>query len=518
MIVLLEMQELWRQNKELFKSYVLASGVALLPIVLFVPRYIDDYRRGIEGYFRWTKQSFRPLADGMYFLFNLGAPATALAPLGQLLSLLVAAVAAVALRRAFQIRNIWLAVLATLPLLINPYFLENFSYGFDCLSMTTAVALAVFAASQTSRAWSWGHWGAICAALLGVLLLYQPALGAYLPIALSLWMWRRLDHLPRQTATPDAPSLRDLFAIIAAPLTSLAILQLLTSMLWRQRSSYARSAGELREFSGLAEGVWGSVLSYLKALWQTWSGTPFSLVFLLLVATYVVILSRRLMRQQFHAAFAVLLAVALAATLIVVAPGAMYVLKIDFMASPRMNAYLGGLICSLTLPIASEAAGLEGGRLLRQRIARIFLTGLLLVWTWCQIVFSYAYGHAMQGQREYEQSRLARLIGAIALIDPGQQARYIHFEGSMPASPLLVNTSRKFPLMDALVPRMINGSWSWGAKQLWWYGFKLLPDDKNPAPAAAIEKVKSCGQAPSQICTKEHNVLLDGQHIIVQMK
>lgn len=512
------MQELWRQNKRLFKGYVLASGLALLPIILFVPRYIDDYRRGIEGYFRWTKQSFRPLADGMYFLFNLGAPATALAPLGQLLSLLVAAVAAVALRGAFQIRNTWLAVLATLPLLINPYFLENFSYGFDCLSMTTAVALAVFAASQTHRAWSWGHWGAICAALLGVLLLYQPALGAYLPIALSLWIWRRLDHHLRQTATPDAPSLRGLFVIIAAPLTSLVILKLLTSILWRQRSSYARSAGELREFSGLAEGVWGSVSSYLKSLWQHWSGTPFSLIFLVLVITYVVILSRRLIRQQFHAAFAVFLAVALAAILIVIAPGAMYLLKIDFMASPRMNAYLGGLICSLTLPIASEASGLEGGRLLRQRIARIFLTGLLLVWTWCQIVFSYAYGHAMQAQREYEQGRLARLIGAIALIDPGQQARYIHFEGSMPASPLLVNTSRKFPLMDALVPRMINGAWSWGAKQLWWYGFKLLPDDKKPASAAAIEKAKNCGQGPYQMCTKEHNLLLDGQHIIVQMK
>lgn len=213
MIVLPEMQELWRHNKGLIKGYVLAGGAALLPIILFVPRYIDDDRRGIEGYFRWTKQSFRPLADGMYFLFNLGAPATALAPLGQLLSLMVAAVAAVALCGAFQIRNTWLAVLATLPLLINPYFLENFSYGFDCLSMTTAVALAVFAASQTSRAWSWRHWGAICAALLGVFLLYQPALGAYLLIALTLLMWRRLDHHPRQTATSDAPSFRDFLAI-----------------------------------------------------------------------------------------------------------------------------------------------------------------------------------------------------------------------------------------------------------------------------------------------------------------
>ena len=118
-------------TKDFLKAYCLTALLAILPVILFVPRYVDDYGRSTEGYFNWTKEGFRPLADVIYFIFNLGEPATALAPLAQLLSVPVAGLAALALSRAFGIRSILLAIFATLPLFVNPYFIENLSYGFD---------------------------------------------------------------------------------------------------------------------------------------------------------------------------------------------------------------------------------------------------------------------------------------------------------------------------------------------------------------------------------------------------
>ena len=73
-------------TKDFLKAYCLTALLAILPIILFVPRYVDDYGRSTEGYLNWTKEGFRPLADVIYYLFNLGEPATALAPLAQLLS------------------------------------------------------------------------------------------------------------------------------------------------------------------------------------------------------------------------------------------------------------------------------------------------------------------------------------------------------------------------------------------------------------------------------------------------
>jgi hypothetical protein len=116
-----------KNTKDFLKAYCLTALLAILPIILFVPRYVDDYGRSTEGYLNWTKEGFRPLADVIYCIFNLGEPATALAPLAQLLSVPVAGLAALALSRAFGIRSILLAILATLPLFVNPYFVENLS-------------------------------------------------------------------------------------------------------------------------------------------------------------------------------------------------------------------------------------------------------------------------------------------------------------------------------------------------------------------------------------------------------
>ena len=137
-----------------FKASLVAGLLLVLPILLFVHRYIDDYGRSMDGEYRWAEVG-RPLAAGLVALVNLGAPAVAVAPLHQLLAVGVLSLVAVVAARAYGLRSPFWSALATLPLLGQPYALENLSYGFDCLAMALALGLAVLASVTLHRVGSW---------------------------------------------------------------------------------------------------------------------------------------------------------------------------------------------------------------------------------------------------------------------------------------------------------------------------------------------------------------------------
>jgi len=492
------------------KTYCLTMALAILPIILFVPRYVDDYGRGHLGNYAWTKSGFRPLADWLYWTFNLAGPSTALAPLGQLASIPISGLAALAISRSFQVSNPLLAVAATLPVFVNPYFLENLSYGFDCLSMTAALSLAIACVVLETHRNLWRQWLMTSSGLLACMLLYQPAFGAYLPLALTAWLWRRTEA-ESQTGIKSDP-IRSLVVMLSAPAASLLMTALMMNLFWHQRTDYARSSGDLKAPLQLVQDLIASILSYLQSLWSEWHNTSLLIVILLLSLGFILVFVARL-RRHLPLTWSVLIAAAMPVILLCLAPGPMFLLNaVRFSDVPRMNAYIGGLLASLALPLASWASQQS-----RRTISRMAAITILLTWMWNQIVFSYAYGHAMQAQREFEQGRLSRLIFDISHLDPHRQARIIQFEGSMPMSPLLANTARKFPFINRLVPRMINGSWTWGAHQLSWYGLELRPAINEPANPADAARLQNCRNSDTMHCTSEHRILLAGEHLIVAL-
>lgn len=492
-------------------AYCLSALLACLPIILFVPRYIDDYGRSIKGTYNWTKSGFRPLADWLYSVFNFGGLATAVAPLGQLCAIPISGIGAMAISRTFRVSNPYLAVAATLPIFINPYFLENLSYGFDSLSMTAALTLAVLAASQVRPVDPWGAWVTMTICLLSSLLFYQPAFGAYLPLALTAWLWQRSEKDSNTAKQSDG--IMSLAALLSAPATSLIIYYLSVKLFWLKRTEYGEASSGMMSPMHFLQAIGDSSPKYIESLWRNWHETALLPIFLLLAIGFVIALAARL-SQSMPKNKSLFVAALMPVILILIAPGPMVLLSsVDFFEIPRMNAYIGGLFGSFTLPIASYASSLP-----RKGILKIASITILISWTWFQILFSYAYGHAMQAQREYEHGRLTRLIYDLSHLDVNRQAKFIQFEGAMPASPLLSNTTRKFPFMDKLIPRMISGPWSWGAKQLTWQGFSIRSAHKNPARPTDVLRAQTCSNDATSRCSSEHNVVLAGEYLIVKMK
>ena len=507
-----------RENtKDFLKAYCLTALLAILPVILFVPRYVDDYGRSTEGYFNWTKEGFRPLADVIYYIFNLGKPATALAPLAQLLSVPVAGLAALALSRAFGIRSILLAILVTLPLFVNPYFIENLSYGFDCLSMTMAVALAALSATQAHNALQRPRLLVIALMLFCSLLLYQPAFGAYFPLAIAVLAWRWTSSKDHNQKLISTKSLITLTSAIGAAVFSLVAFQAATFLFCKKRLDYSNDLTKIKFSQELFSVIKENINTYIQAINNAWSHTAFAPAFIAIAICFVVVLGRRL-TTKIKSKWAFPIAVLIALILFLAAPGPLYILPVD-LNIPRMNAYFGGLICSFTLPIGGYVSELP-----KSNHWRIAATTILIIWTWCVFVFIYAYGHAMQAQREYEHGAISRLVGSISSLDPTRQARYVHFDGEMRSSPVLSNTAKKFPLINNLVPRMINGGWvgwaRWGSKQLAYYGLDLKGVDETRKDRSGDNaKDKTCTNSKDTRCTSEYNIVLHSRdHLSIQMK
>ena len=494
-----------------FKASLAAGLLLVLPILLFVHRYIDDYGRSMDGEFRWAEVG-RPLADGLFALVNLGAPAVAVAPLHQLLAVGVLALVAVAAARAYGLRSPFWSALATLPLLGQPYALENLSYGFDCLAMALALGLAVVASVTLHRVVSWKGLLVSSALLLASLCLYQPATSGFLPFALMLVVG---EALGLAAPVPAPPSLwRRLGRVWASYGLALACYLMLIRLVVQERTSYATQQGRSLPLDGaLPTQLLGHALEFWRIIFDDWSRWPISVPWLLLLLAYAVVVWIAVGRwpmgrggQPVRLACSVLVlgAVALIA---LVSPGALLGLEDPLARAPRLLLFLGPLLSAIALQIVAGTTQLGW---------RVIPRAALVALAWLLVVVAYAYGHATSAQAIYEQGRISRLIDGITRLQvrlPEARLTAIRFEGGMPQSPVLHNSQTKFPLLDRLVPRLINDDWIWGRKQLQFHGLTLERSQLEPGAF----RDGPCVPSETTACSAEYSLQVRDGTLLVRL-
>jgi hypothetical protein len=491
------------------RQYIATLGAGLflaLPILLFVHRYIDDVGRSMDGEIRWV-QVGRPLAEWLFALVNLGGHGVAVAPLYQLLTIALVSVVGVIAARVYGVRSpLWTAV-ATLPLIGQPYVLENLSYGFDCLGMLLAMCLAVLA--SIAIAIEAGRTALITSVILltASLGLYQPATSAFIPFALMLVLGAKL-HLLEPAAAPRRSAMLWIGQILLSYLIALGLYSLLLRLTFHFPTSYASEQGQLLAIDAhLPFSLLRNSWAYWLAIVDDWNQWPLAGMFLALALAYTVVARRSLARLA-----CILVCLLLIAAL---APGALLALKDPLNGVPRMLVFVGPLFASLQLQIVSSLS-----RSTRDEMSaslRALPLAAVLAFAWFQIVFAYAYGHAFAAQAEFEAGRLSRLVDGISRLQQRQgqnQAAELSFVGRMPRSPVLRNTQRKFPLVNRLVPRLISDDWAWGWKQLQLHGIdlkrsRLLQQDLTGA---------FCGDLRTSECTSEYTIQIQARTLLVQIK
>ncbi|AVV33194.1 hypothetical protein C8233_05475 [Halomonas sp. SF2003] len=210
-----------RQAWRILLASLVVIGLGLVPLIATRALYLDDMSRALDGYYGWMLNA-RPAAEGIMRLLGFGDVLVNVAPLPQLAAWGLAASMALAWWRWLPGLSLAGCVVGNALIWLTPFTLQNFSYAFDSLPMSVALASAILA-SLVLRAGGksgaegepaggiseglWQVWQPPLSALLLLLLAlccYQPALNAFLVLSLletlfagaastSLWSrWRML--------------------------------------------------------------------------------------------------------------------------------------------------------------------------------------------------------------------------------------------------------------------------------------------------------------------------------------
>ncbi|MCF5393019.1 GtrC, partial [Pseudomonas syringae] len=139
-----------------------------------VQTYADDYWRSQLAQGRWTEQG-RPGVSLLYMALGFSSGAINLFPLPLLLTTGLLAVSLTRLAHHYFNCPTALNCLIVLPVLYNPFFLQNLSYQYDGPGMVLSLFMVVEALLRTvpnplKRNWKAALWVAAALAL------YQPAL------------------------------------------------------------------------------------------------------------------------------------------------------------------------------------------------------------------------------------------------------------------------------------------------------------------------------------------------------
>ena len=494
---LLREQGLQRQWSAAFVAGVLT----LFPLLIAVDLYIDDVERAMQGSFYWVRVG-RPLADVLVQSLNFGRPATAVAPLYTLVAIALLSAVGVACTRAYGIRSPFWTAMASLPLMAQPYALQAMSYGFDSLFMAVSLACAISAALLVNRARGWGVVGAAFLMQLLSFNLYQPGANGFLVMTGCLSVTSALGL--HESCRPVF-SLR-LRLLISAVIYAggYGIYRLLIALFFEHRlNGYALNSATLTPFdTAWPATVIGFVFEPIEQLVEDFGQWPVVLPFLVLAASYVVLL------LQWRSWKVALTAIAASLFVILVAPGGMLFLQESFVRHPRVLLYFGPFATSLILQI------LLLSRLLQRPVWSFSVLPLI----WLMVVFSYAYGHAFSDQARFEQVRLSRIVGAassLQSLSPTQPFRSIAVKGTMPRSPVMQNTVRKFPLIDRLIPPLLDGNKTFSVTQLRHHGLEL--EERRPGNLKDSFPEK-CLPSDVAVCTAEFSLYkVDDNDLLLEL-
>jgi len=452
----------------------------VFPIILAGRLYIDDLGRSAEGYRGWSGVG-RPLADALFFFANLGDPAVNVFPLNQIFAAGLIALASVLLADIFSLEGPLAVAIGTLPLGGQPYFLENYSYAFDSLTMAAGLVCSVAASYLVLQ--KRGTWPAIASSLLifASLCLYQQTVTAFFLIIATVLATR--------------PSSREqVFAVIITSFSANTIAMLLYKLLVRiPPGGYAAVRFKIMFFSELPEGVVENLANYWMTLYNHWGRSAFGVCafLILIIGTYLAVRSFSTQGTKFNHYVTRPLVIVVLGLSVLLSFGVFLLIK-HAVFVPRFFIGVGVILSVFNLIILANT-----NEAIRQRSAGYAFAFLcrvpVFVLAYTLIVVAFAYGRASASQKDFEMSLLTRLVHDVDISGISSDVKSISILGTIPMSATLANTGRKFPAVLSLVPRHVDNDWVWGNVELKHFGLSL-----NYAPQSI--KVRSLlNYAPQSI-------------------
>ncbi|MDF7473915.1 glucosyltransferase domain-containing protein [Proteus mirabilis] len=436
--------------------YLMAIAfVYYIPLILSDLFYIDDIGRSIYGYANWIYNG-RPLADIIMITLSFGSPIIDLSPLPQVLSVIILCACVIFLIKSISNDNrVSFIIIASTALLINPFYLENMSYKFDSLPMTLSVC-ALMACFFINKK---GLFGLLIGTLLITLSLslYQASIGCFIGISImeSCFKIKEGSLSKNNDTLYKTILLRIIQLIFGYAVYSIFISKHTLS------GEYNIAHSEL--IFGNTEEITTSfrnnfnIFSY--KLYEAIK--PIKLIFLSGVAlcyySYSLIIIK--MKRDGYKKHDILIrsSILLLSPILILLSGFIH---LCFLKHPVISPRVYISICVFMMYFAISICWIKKPTYLPYVFVLLFFSYFF--------VFNYSYVNTLKSQNRVDEF----IIKSIAneLHPNNDKINKISVIGIIPQSRQREYISKKFPLIDELVPLYMNNGWAWGSVLLAHYG------------------------------------------------
>lgn len=440
-----------KKNMKIFISLVGMYVFYVLPIILADRYYNDDLGRSVTGGAGWNGDG-RPLTEKLLYFLCGGEKIVDISPLPLLLGIVILgyALTIYARENLVEVKSDYVKVFALFLAITSPFMLTNLSYKYDCVSMLFALSLSFFVYSLPQKLHKGLVFGVSFVFSVCSLSMYQPAIGAFLCLALIgilfLLLFSKGDFIEECVKVLGIGSGCVFYKLVVANIY-------ISKEDWRYgASSFLRDISKeslIKIYNHFEMLVVESLKEYIVD----------SPKYILIILAIIYVMSSAIMIKQniennkeklwkiagsiyivFLPVF--LLLAAVLPLMILETSSRKYRMLISFSI---LLLYLGIMACFLA------------------KKSRVLVTVLLVSYMLFSYTYAYIYGNALDGQKEYEKYLIYNIQHDIEEINCNREFDSISISGSTPYAPQVRAISSRYGLIDNMIePYISNTSWIGG--------------------------------------------------------
>lgn len=441
--------------------------------------YMDDLARVSTGYRRWTNFS-RYLSEYLSPFLHGDVYLTDVSPMPQLLALLICALSGICTIRimAPEKKITFLMLVASLPICLNPYFLQCLSYKYDSPYMALSILLSIVPLLFRDK----NPISYLFVSMLGILgscTSYQASMGIYptLVILVALLDW-----------SAGKKNLHVICFIMISALSFALTLLLFNLFIANPVETYVNTT--LLPLESMLPGATKNLTEYFKHV-----RGEFEKEWIILMAVIAVcFVTACVMNTRRNSALVLILALAAVILMLLLTFGGYPILEKPSYSN-RSKYGIGVMIGFLAVAVATSPKAYLG------KLASVALS-------WCFFIFSFAYGNGLYMQAQYTDFRASMIAEDLAELECVQSGETVtvHINGTIGLAPAIENAKAHHTLLRTIYVPLDDDGW-WGSYHLLhFYGLDNLKHGDFTDPAVLQDAVCTVDNAYHSLYTKDQNV------------
>lgn len=473
-----------------FLIFVGVYTIALFPLLRANYDYNDDINRNYSGI-----QDFgynRTTSDLLSGFLNDGTYLTDLSPFTQILAILIIALASTLVIKLITSSinmvptrvNFWYIV-AALPIALQPYYLENFSYKFDSPYMALSILFSILPFFCYRTAKHWRNYAFIIASIIGAILMcttYQSSSGIFPALTIILAFAGFLEKRP----------LIDIirFTVLSAVAYCCGVLFFQVFIMEPVDGYVSNTIWPLAE---IIPGAIDNFKTY-KELFFIDMRQRWLIVVAIVLLSFVVTSTIRTKRNRFVTIIATVFVLAI---ILALSFGA-YPLIVRPLTAPR--AMYGIFVNLAFISILTVTY--------RYSYFSKFCTTYL---AYAFLVLTLTYGNALNVQKRYESYHMQLIVNSLNGLSPSKPIN-VYLEGTLGYSEKVQHLFSKYPILPRLIPATLSAdNQYWGLRQIT-YEFPL------PGVSAAFEGNPDLNKLSLVKSTRTHDIYQKDGTVVIKLK